>query len=150
MRSTTPFLVTTFVVLLACGESSRPAASPSPARAGACALVVFVAPACQSALDASCCAIETDCGNDAARVTLLGCVNDCNARAGGQAADRCIDGCARQSHASYCQSACRGQGAECPATCASQSAPSEPLAKWGRLANCSKEVTYPPNCNGHR
>lgn len=50
-----------------------------------------------------------------------------------------------QSHYGYCEEQCRGKDNDCVTICVQKGHPAEPAVKWGLIANCSKDVSYPEN-----
>jgi hypothetical protein len=110
---------------------------------------LFVTPACQAALDDVCCAIELDCGKDPNCVQLTSCLQGCKSRNGASAKDNCANGCGVEARSQYCNGACQGQSADCRTLCLQRGGPTEPMMKFGLIANCSKGVRYPQGitCN---
>ncbi|MDB4934584.1 MAG: hypothetical protein JWP87_1556, partial [Labilithrix sp.] len=127
------------VVVAACGGSQ---ARPS-GFIGACGVQMFNTPACQKAVDAKCCAVETECANDTGCAGLSQCMIGCKASRPGPDHENCVNGCALSARASYCESSCSGRTDDCKATCNKTGTPGEPYRKWGVVAGCSKGVPYP-------
>lgn len=141
-----------FALVVACGSGSpAPPSSPAPAAsgAGACGVRLFRSPDCQSALDASCCAVETQCARDPGCAKFAACAYDCKLRGGPEVAESCAQGCLSGSRAEHCGAVCRGQAQDCSDRCLRDGAPGEPYQRWREIASCSKGMSTPPGltCN---
>jgi hypothetical protein len=139
-------------VLLACGgaQTTPPPPQPNPSASG-CGIRVFPTPACQAALDSTCCPLEIECAKDALCVAFMQCADGCKATGRGQSADTCTNACGLRARFAYCENACRGQSNDCPTICAQRGGPAEPVVKWALIAECSKGVRYPDGlrCDDH-
>jgi hypothetical protein len=116
-------------LFLACSTNAPPpAANEQQAPPNGCGMLLYTDPACESALDRTCCAEEERCHADPACEKIITCWNICEVRRQElKAKNEPLDQC-------KCFGDCTPQGFETPG-----------MKIFEPVANCSRKAPFPKN-----